>query len=472
MIKARIVEAGYRYRVPILRDIDLSIDSGETILVSGSSGSGKTTLLLTITGVLNNLLYGYVEGLIEINDVNPLDPRGFYRVPRMIGVILQDPEKQIAMPTPWDETIFTLENLGFSEEEAYRRTHSILEHYGLLDKAYVHVEELSGGEKRRLTIASALVHEPQILFLDEPTASIDPWGVREVREEIKGFRRKGYTIVVIEHKIKYFLDLVDRLIVLDHGRITKAYDGNELSNENVLDELLSMGIDSRRAIVVEEEREYGEKLLKTRDLVIGYGDKPLVKGIDLELHRGEVLVVIGRNGCGKTTLLKTLINHVKPLGGEIWFDGGLFYVPQQPDYLFLKRSVEGEIIELSRKTGLEFDELTGLIPWFNAYRGLPPYRLSHGQRRWLSIVIAYAYSHDVILLDEPTTGLDYRLFDELKGLINGLRERGMGFIIATHDPRIVGELADTVVLIDDGRAHYIDKRRAVELLESTAGAMF
>ncbi|OYT40434.1 MAG: ABC transporter [Desulfurococcales archaeon ex4484_58] len=467
MIKARIIESGYKTGSPVLRDIDLFIKEGEAVLVTGVSGCGKTTLLLSITGVLKHLLYGYIDGSIRLADLNPLNQQDFYNIPRKIGVVLQDPEKQIAMPTPWDETIFTLENLGYPEEEAVKKTRETLRRYGLIDKAYQHVEDLSGGEKRRLTIASALIHEPSILFLDEPTASIDPWGIRSIREEVKGFRDRGLTTIIIEHKIKYFLDLVDRIVVMDHGRIHSIYENNGV-NDTVLDKLLGLGIDSRKAIVIDRERRLGEKLLEVRSLTIGY-DKPLVRDIDLVLHRGEVLAIIGANGCGKTTLLKTLIGFIEPLSGEVVCKYKMFYVPQQPDYLFIKRSLEGEVRELYRKTGVDLEAIIDLMPWYERYSKLPPYRLSHGQRRWLSIVIAYTYSKDIILLDEPTTGLDYRLFRMLKKLIDDLRGRGVGFIIATHDPRVVGELADNVVLINSGGAEYIDRWRAVDMLESIAG---
>ncbi len=463
MIKTMINKAGYRIDYPVLNNIKLDIESGEKILITGASGAGKTTLLLTITGVLSNLLNGVVEGTISINGIDPLNPRDFIKIPREIGVVLQDPEKQIAMPTPWDETVFTLENLGYSDEEILSRTRRVLSKYGLIDKAYHHVEELSGGEKRRLTIASATVHEPHILFLDEPSASMDPYGICSVRKDVMEYGLKGSTIILIEHKIKYFLDLVDYVIVLDRGRIQGVYEQASI-DDKILSKFLEMGIDARDVDVVDHARGYGDEILRVRGLCIGY-DQVVVRDIDLELHRGEVLAIVGRNGCGKTTLLKTLAGFVKPLGGEIFSRGKIFYVPQQPDYLFIEKSLEREVLEVSRKTGLDKEVLTSLIPWYERYRDVSPYRLSHGQRRWLSIIIGYGYSHDILLLDEPTTGLDYRLFRELETLINILREKGVGFIIATHDPRVVAEIADNVLYIENSVARYIDRGRAVEILE-------
>ncbi|RLG80531.1 MAG: ABC transporter [Thermoprotei archaeon] len=468
MIRSRIRRAGYTGNPEVLKDLYFDMDEGIT-LITGASGSGKTTFLLAITGVLKHLLRGNVSGEIALDDIDPLTPKGFRRIPGTIGFVLQDPEKQIAMPTPWDEVSFTLENLGFPGKIVERRTKEMLGRYGLLDKAYTHVEELSGGEKRRLTIAAAIAHEPSVLLFDEPSASIDPWGIKWIREEIARFASKGYTVVVVEHKIRYFADLAGRILVLDRGRIVAEYRGG-LSSKDI-NRLLSMGIDARLEISVSKGKELGEPVLRLNAVDVGYRGKPLVKSIDLDLHRGEVMAIIGRNGCGKTTLLKTIAGALEPLAGDIELRGKAFYTPQQPDYLFLKLSLEEEVRELSKKTGIEMDELIKLIPWFGENRKRSPYRLSHGQRKWLSIVIGYSYSHDLILLDEPTTGLDYRLFVELKGLINRLSKAGTAFIIATHDPRVVGELADTVVLIDAGRAEYVDKEEAVNYLESVAGVV-
>ncbi|MET1159518.1 MAG: ATP-binding cassette domain-containing protein [Thermoprotei archaeon] len=468
MIRAAIERAGYTSGSTILSDVKISVEPGEVLLVTGVSGSGKTTLLLSITGVVKHLLYGFVEGSIDISGVNPLDYQGFLEIPRIAGFVLQDPEKQIAMPTPWDEVAFTLENLGYSEEEIGKRTRHYLERYGLLSKAYKHVEELSGGEKRRLTIAAALVHEPRVVFLDEPTASVDPWGVKWVREEIKEFKKRGYIVIVIEHKAKYFLDLADRVMVMDNGRVRSMYDTPLSENERVL--LEEMGIDARPVLRIREKRqELGEVVLSTRGLSVGYSGESVVDSVDLEVRRGEVLAVIGPNGSGKTTLLKTLVGGLKPVSGEIIRRGRIFYVPQQPDYLFIKLSLESEIRDTSRKTGVSLNELVELIPWYSSTAKQSPYRLSHGQRRWLSIVIAYAYSRDVILLDEPTTGLDYGLFKELAEIIDKLRRRGTGFIIATHDPRIVAEIADNVLLIEKGRARYVDREWALRYLEESSG---
>ena len=205
----------------------------------------------------------------------------------------------------------------------------------------------------------------------------------------------------------------------------------------------------------------------------------MARDIDLYLDKGEAVAIIGRNGAGKTTLLKTLAGALDPLDGDVLLMGEktsskqrigrVFYVPQMPDYLFITSSLEEELRETARKTGKTVEWLASHIPWYEEARRTSPYRLSHGQRRWLSIIIAYSYGAPVILLDEPSSGLDLKLFRQLAGLVEELRRSGVSFLISTHDPRVVGEMCNRAYILDRGRLSKIDRYRAVELLEKEAG---
>ena len=377
MIQYAINAAGYVENEKVLENITGKIEPGEIITIAGPSGSGKTTLLLTLTGVLTNLLNGLVEGKVLLNNIDPLQYEGFIETPRIIGAVLQDPDKQIAMPTPLDEVLFLLENLGYGEEEARKLALTVLKKYGLEDKAYEHVELLSGGQKRRLTFASAVVHDPKILFLDEPTASVDPWGIKQIREFIVDAKKKNRTIIVIEHKLKYFIDLADKIQLFSKGKMIKQYDRDEITGE-VLDQLEEIGVDAKSPRIIPASRVAGKKVLKIQDLAIGYSkQKPLIEGIDLELHEGEIAVIVGPNGSGKTTLLKTLLGAIPALDGDIYYLGeklvyqknklfkGMFYVPQQPDYLFVEATLEREIMELAKKTNIDPRSVVVKIPWYN-----------------------------------------------------------------------------------------------------------
>lgn len=458
LLDAWIREAGYG-KEPVLKSVGLRLEEGERVLVVGASGSGKTTMMLAIAGVIVNLLGGVTRGRISLAGIDPLTPTGFRQVPRVAGFVLQDPDKQLAMPTPLDEVLFTLENLGWGEEEASRRAREVLARFGLEGVELEWVENLSGGQKRRLTLAASLAHEPSILFLDEPTASIDPWGLGEVRRFIRGLDGSG--VVIVEHKARYFLDMVDRVIALRDGRIAGSWGSGEL--DHTLERLEELGADAGGYSYRDPRSVQGDVVLEATSVEAGYPGRVVARLGELTVRRGEVLALVGPNGGGKTTLLKTLAGLQKPLAGSI--NGGrTFYMPQHPDYMFLFNTVRREVEEVKRLTGVNITMLGPAFSWINSVMDRSPYRLSHGQRRWLAFAIALAYNADVYLLDEPTTGIDVSLYRSLSPVFEELRRRA-GVVVATHDVRVVAEHADRVYMVLDGVAREVDKSDAVGWLE-------
>ncbi|MEB3779721.1 MAG: ATP-binding cassette domain-containing protein [Desulfurococcales archaeon] len=460
LLKASIDEAGYPNK-PVLSDISIEVHNSERVMVVGSSGSGKTTLLLSVTGVIPHLLGGIVRGYSRIAGVNPLDIKGFRLIPKFTGFVLQDPDKQVAMPTPLDEVAFTLENLGWSEDEAYKRALQYLKRFGLNGYELHWVEDLSGGQKRRLTLAASLVHEPILLFLDEPTASIDPWGLADIRNFIRGLGEKG--VVIIEHKARYFLDLVDRVIALSNGRIAGVWDRGDI-DESVLKRVRELGADVGEYVFRERIRDAGEIVLEAQGLKVGYKGGFALSVEDFYVRRGEVVALVGPNGGGKTTLLKTLAGIIKPFEGEIRTKGTRFYMPQHPDYMFLFNSVGREVEEVKKATGVDITSLGPEFSWISSVLNHSPYKLSHGQRRWLAFGIAMGYNASLYLLDEPTTGMDVRLYSSLGRLLERISSRA-GVVVATHDIRVIAEYSDRVYMVSDGRTWEADREYVVRLLD-------
>ena len=463
-VQALVVESGYRYREPVLRGVRLQAGPGELVLVVGRSGSGKTTLLLTITGVIVNLLGGYARGSVRLASVDPLAPEGFRGVPRLVGVVLQDPDKQISLLTPLDETAFVLENLGLPREEAEARALRALERFGLSGKALVDSAVLSGGEKRRLTFAAALVHDPPILLLDEPTASLDPWGVAEVRRLVRDALGEGRTVLVIEHKARYFLDMADRVVALRAGEAAGSW--SPPPGPRVLSQL---GADVHEPRIVERRTEPGRVVASLQGVSACISGRRILRGVDLEVRSGEVLAVAGPNGSGKTTLLRVLAGLLKPCEGEARLAGGWrpFLVTQLPDYMFMFNTVEKEL-RYSAERGLGREELERVLaeePWLRGALARSPYKLSHGQRRWLGLSIARLHGHRLLLLDEPSTGLDAELYGRLCRYIREHAGRGGAVVMSTHDPRLVGECSDRAVRMEDGRLWEVDRARLVREME-------
>ncbi|PUA31800.1 MAG: hypothetical protein B7O98_08350 [Zestosphaera tikiterensis] len=486
VLQANVSEAGYVANKAVLHNVEVNVSDGEVVAIAGPSGSGKTTFLLTALGVLNNLLSGWVNGRVRIDDIDPLDPLGFQKIFKVSGVVLQDPEKQLIMPTPIDEVMFILENLGVDVEVASRKSMEYLNMFGLSNKAYEHVENLSGGEKRRLSLAASLVHEPNMVFLDEPTASVDPWGVKEVKNFIRNVKERGKGVLIIEHKVKYFIELIDKLYVINEGSIIKVLSRDDLNDQAVLKEVRELGVDVTpihevdRRDVSNARYVGGDVVLEVDGLTCWYdGSSPIFKDVSFEVRSGEVVALVGSNGSGKTTLLKALSGFHRGCSGVIKTKDGVsqsgklgrsvFYVHQTPDYMFVESSVEKELLQTSRFGGVDLNTLKSMFPWFNELRDLPPYKLSLGQRRWLSTLIAWGFKPRVLLLDEPTAGLDLYLMRQFKELVGLLKRSGTSFLIATHDPRVLVEFADRALVLKGGRLYEDDVFKVALLLESVAG---
>ncbi|MBE9391179.1 ATP-binding cassette domain-containing protein [Fervidicoccus fontis] len=477
MLSVRINSAGYNESEKILNNISFDAESGKLILIGGHSGSGKTTLLFAITGVLTSLLKGWADGKViyRSTDILKLDePLSFSG--KIFGFVLQDPDRQLLMPTPFDEVMFTLENFGFEESEAKKKTENLLETFGLKKKMFEHVENLSGGEKRRLSLASAIAHDPPIIIFDEPTASLDPWGINDVRNFIASEIRMGKSIIVVEHKVKYFIDMASELIVLGKNSDTTYFKDITISSK-FLEKLDSLGVDSYPVSETKKKKDENrrEKILEMRGVECWYDESDyILRNIDLDLRRGEVVALVGPNGSGKTTLLKTIAGFHKKYSGEIKIYAERknvkpFYVPQVPDYLFIKNTLKEELEFLSKKTGKRKDELIALLDFYESRKNSSPYTLSLGQRRWLSAVIAWSYEPSIVLFDEPTVGLDkFMLFDFFSNVIK-LKEKGTSFLISTHDPRVLSEIADRAYATYNGSIKEVDPIDEAKKLETISG---
>jgi len=474
MLSVLIESAGYSEGREVLRNLNFTAKEGELVLIGGRSGSGKTTSLFAMTGVLSTLLKGYVEGKVTFNDRNILEAEDpVSSAGRLYGFVLQDPDRQLLMPTPYDEVMFTLENFGYEESRATARTEALLERFGLKEKMLEHVENLSGGEKRRLSLASAVAHDPPVLLFDEPTASLDPWGIRELKSFIREQLESGKAVIVVEHKAKYFLDLSSEVLVLRGDGSSERLGGVRFSN-SLIEKLEAYGVDSSPAVGMKRAPPAStEKVLEANGLRCWYDEKnPVIESADLEVMKGEAVALVGPNGSGKTTLLKSIAGFHKKCEGELKFYGGKrrpFYVPQVPEYLFIKNTLSEEVKLISKSTGKREEEIAGLLGFYSDMKDLSPYALSLGQRRWLSAVIAWSYDPSVILFDEPTVGLDKFLLRELFRRIASMKERGISFLISTHDPRVLAEIADRAYALKDRKLEEVDPSDKARELEEVAG---
>ena len=471
-----------------LDGVDLRIEPGERVLVLGPSGSGKSTLMAGLAGLLGGEDEGEAKGGLAVDGAAPADLRG------RIGLVMQDPEAQVVLARVGDDVAFGMENLGVPREEIWPRVSAATGAVGLDAAADHPTTALSGGQKQRLALASVLAMGPRLLLLDEPTANLDPVGVAGVRGAVERvLDESGATLVVIEHRVDIWADLVDRVVVVLDGAI--AADGP-------IDEVLASQARTLRergiwlpgddvaaaagALPPLPAADGGSAahvlptapVLSARGLAIGYeAGAPVREGIDLDIARGASTCVVGPNGVGKSTLALTLAGLLPALGGTIgvtpshgapdrkgddphkWSSrdmlGRISMVFQEPEYQFVARTVRGELEVGPRAAGASGPGLDALVDehldalGLSSLAGANPMTLSGGEKRRLSVATALISAPDLLILDEPTFGQDRGTWLGLVRLLRGARERGTTLVSITHDPAFVAAMGDAVIDLSD-----------------------
>lgn len=447
-----------------VRELELTIEPGERVLLLGASGSGKSTLLQALAGVLGGSEEGESEGELLIDGRPPGESRG------RAGLVLQDPDSQVILAKVGDDVAFGCENLGVAREEIWRRVHEALDAVGLdlpLDRS---TATLSGGQKQRLALAGVLAMRPGLLLLDEPTANLDPAGVTEVRDAVaRVLESTGATLVVVEHRVDVWLPLVDRVVVLsaDGGLLADgapdvvlAKQGRSLAEAGVWVPGFPPSLPARR-------RAAGAALLTARELSVGR-DTVVRAGLDLAVAAGTTTAITGPNGAGKTTLGFTLAGLLPPLAGEVEAAGELRggagthpikwksrelltrigTVFQEPEHQFLTATVREELAVGPRALRLppaeiekRVDELLQRLR-LDALAAANPFTLSGGEKRRLSVATVLATRPRVLVLDEPTFGQDSRTWAEQVAILAELVDGGSAVVASTHDRLFVEALAD------------------------------
>ena len=466
-----------------LRAVDFTIRPGERVLLLGASGAGKSTMMAGLAGVLGGDEEGEQEGSLTIDGVDAREARG------RVGLVLQDPDSQIILERLGDDAAFGCENLNVPREEIWQRVRESLDMVGLggleLGRSARH---LSGGQRQRLALAGVLAMKPGLLLLDEPTANLDPEGVVEVHDAVKKvIETTGQTMVVVEHHIDVWLDLVDRVIVL--GRPDADSPAGAVIADGKPDEVFAQMGDvlaaggawvPGRAIpdYRPDDETRGETVLSTENLSFGRGTA-LGTGINLDFHAGEVTALMGPNGAGKSTMALTLAGLLKPIDGKVliadslkpphagqepinWKSkellGRIGMVFQEPEHQFASNFVRDEVAIGPKSMGDGEDEAyqtaDRMLEQMNLTRFAKanPYTLSGGEKRRLSVASMLAAAPKVLVMDEPTFGQDFSTWTEMVKLIAAIRDQGSCVIMVTHDEALVDALGARRVMFEETRA--------------------
>ncbi|QYF75101.1 ABC transporter ATP-binding protein [Cryobacterium sp. PAMC25264] len=494
---ARVTASGWGWRHagrsrPAVSGLDLDIRPGERVLVLGPSGAGKSTLMHALAGVLGDDEDGDETGELLIDGIRPRQARG------RVGLVLQDPDSQVVLARVGDDVAFGCENLGVPRTEIWPRVTQALDEVGL-DLPLRHpTSALSGGQKQRLALAGVLAMRPGLVLLDEPTANLDPEGVVEVRDAVhRSVRASGATLIVIEHRVAVWQDIVDRIIVLDPagGILADGATASVLTAEGA--RLAAAGVWIPRFPPARPRRRplperTGEVLLSTVGLAVGRVPfarrQPVVvaEGIDLDVTAGTATAITGPNGAGKSTLALTLAGLLAPAEGQLTATAALTAVAaggpvratgrgprrgslpgadphswrsrdllerigtvfQDPEHQFLAGSVRDELAIGPRALGLGdvavADRVDGLLDRLRLEHlaEANPFTLSGGEKRRLSVATVLATRPRLLILDEPTFGQDSRTWSELVRLLAELLDTGTAVVAVTHDDHFVDALAD------------------------------
>lgn len=467
---------------PALKDVNLQIKEGEFILITGESGSGKSTFLYILNGLIPHVFGGDLRGSVFVNRLNPKD-HSIRELSQFVGTVFQNPDSQIFMLRVEDDVAFGCENLLLPKDEIIRRRDLALKDLGLWNLRKRETFTLSGGEKQRLAIAGIYAMGPKILLFDEPTADLDEEGRSSFLQILRGLKRRYYTIIVVEHQYEDFLPLADRVLKLEKGQITIGYDqfpsqlnpvrkdgasNPALSKEIALSIYTSppQGAGLSNGVNLKKRKNPHQSMslcIKIEDLWFSYGDLPCLKGIDLRIKKGESVALIGKNGSGKTTLFKAILGLLKPQKGTILIDGllnpGLHdligkvgFLFQNPDEQLFTSSAEEEVGFGPKNLGknIDINECLKLFE-LEKYKGRHPQTFSRGERQRLALASVLSMQPEIILLDEPTTGLDIKSWSNLMAITYNLTLYEKTIIFSTHNRKALEEFADRVIHLEEGK---------------------
>ncbi|MDY2881268.1 MAG: ABC transporter ATP-binding protein [Romboutsia timonensis] len=511
-MKKKIIEFkdfSFQYRVqaePTVKNINLSIYEGEKVLIVGPSGSGKSTLAHCINGLVPFFYDGIVTGQLNING-NDATKMNIFELSKIVGTVLQDPDSQFIGLTVGEDIAFKLENYCISQDEMIDRVDKSAELVDIKKELYSSPYKLSGGQKQRVTLAGVTVDDVKILLFDEPLASLDPATGESAIELIdKMQKQNNKTAIIIEHRLEDVLHCdVDRVIVMDKGEIIADTTIDEIIRKDILRkvgireplyltalryadceindtlklkniETLELGEykeklkDWYENIEVYESDENQNPILELDNICFSYNnEKQILKNVSFKINKGDMAAIVGRNGAGKSTISKLVCGFYKPTSGRILFDGKdmvdytikersekIGFVMQNPNQMISKTMVYDEVAFGLKIRGLSDSQIkervyeTLKICGLYGYRNWPISALSFGQKKRVTIASILVLNPDMIILDEPTAGQDFKHYTEIMEFLVDLNKKGVTILMVTHDMHLMLEYTNKVIVLSEG----------------------
>lgn len=468
-------------RVEALKDVDLSADAGSLTLVCGASGCGKSTLMKALTGLVPQMTPGELDGAVRINGRNLADV-ALTDVGHLCSSVFQNPRTQFFCDTVAEELAFCGENYGRERATLRQQSERAAKLMGISHLMERKLTTLSGGQLQKVALACALASGAPVLLADEPTSNLDPAAISEVRAALKVLKEQGLTIVVVEHRLHFLRGLADQVLLMEGGRVTRRWSGAEF---------FSMGQAQRRSLGLRtlvdpgppetwvgqvqagrQEKQVGQVQagrqenreatpsqvrLSCRGLSFAYGASPVFEGLDADFPAGQITCIAGANGVGKTTLVRVLCGLAAPSSGSISMDGvpasrktrrsACALVMQDTGRQLFSDTLAGELtIGASHASGQSGEQLLADFDLANLGER-HPLSLSGGQKQRLVIAAARATGRPIVILDEPTSGVDARHLDSITATLRRIADEGAAVVVVTHDGEFAAACADRLITL-------------------------
>ncbi len=490
-----------------LRHINLRIEKGQKVMIAGPSGSGKSTIGHCINGLIPHYYKGNIEGELYINGQNTAE-MDIFELSKHVGTVLQDSDCQFVGMTVAEDIAFALENDLVPQSEMKDRVAKTAKLVGIDTHLASHPQELSGGQKQRVSLAGVMVDDVSILLFDEPLANLDPATGKSAIELIDELTEQSdVTVIIIEHRVEDVLwRKMDRIVLMREGEIIRddtpdnilasgilresgireplyvtalSYAGIQITPEMHPDSLSSMNLtpyreqlqEWTRSITPAEPPVLGDEILSFKDVSFSYDEnsRMVLNNVGFAIRKGEMSAIVGKNGAGKSTLCKLICGFIKPVSGQIMIDGkdaakeSIFeraktvgYVMQNPNQMISKPMIREEVGLGLELRGVEKSEIDRRVDEVLKVCGLYPFRnwpvsaLSYGQKKRVTIASILVLEPQLLLLDEPTAGQDFRHYTEIMTFLQSLRDRGFTILMVTHDMHLMLEYAQRAIVLADG----------------------
>ena len=484
-----------------LKDISFDIAKGEKVLILGPSGSGKSTLAQCLNGIIPNIHKGQAQGQVRI-DGQDIFKQSIYDKSQSVSTVLQDPDGQFIGLTVAEDLAFALENDCADQSEMKDKVALWAERLDLTSLLNHRPQDLSGGQKQRVSLAGVLIDESPILLFDEPLANLDPKSGQETIDLIDKIHKEvGATTIIIEHRLEDVLYRpVDRILLVNEGELLFNGSPDELLSSTLLLEngireplyvtvLRQLGFDTRSAqnlsqldaldlsglalpdrVLKDKKDSSSDSILKVEGLSVSYGDNPaIIEDLSFSLKKGERLAIVGKNGAGKSTLAKALCGFV-PSQGKLTYKGQdisqdsiaerserIGFVLQNPNQMISQTMIFDEVALGLRLRGIEEAEVEARVHevlktcGLYSFRKWPISALSFGQKKRVTIASILVLKPEIIILDEPTAGQDYKTYTDIMNFLDSLQKQGHTIVMITHDMQLMLEYSDRCLVVVEGK---------------------